>query len=340
MENQVKKSSNSNQAIVEVLGVSVKAIRIDRKQMSQSVFRQIINEPIIDEETAEFKGQPWCTVNYFFEDCVKGTHYHVVWLKGDELRRECVWNPNRRQGDAIDRAQRTELRIREHLKGIGRLYPAAVLLKDNTIPQLIDHPGHVGYKTDDEGLFYYKPQETQDRKKHYANNTFFDAYAEVDRLVYEIWNFQSHINQSSKKWVDEESGKTYTSIPYDYEIIKELEDAYRREHDHFAPSELTQQWKMQNIKPGWHKETDAEFLDRMSLEREELMNNLEGAAETLAGKLNYDSNVLKYPASIHHAIVENVIELREVIKRIKSLKDAYENWYAQVLELDQYFIAV
>jgi hypothetical protein len=82
----------AKEATITTATVEVKSLTITGKQVTLSVFRQLLNEPLVDEETAELRGVPWGTVNYFWGDC-KPDHLHVVWQKGDELRRACVYKP-------------------------------------------------------------------------------------------------------------------------------------------------------------------------------------------------------------------------------------------------------
>ena len=51
-------------AVLKTLKVEVKSLTISGKQMTLAVFRQLIEEPLINVETGELKGVPWGTVNY------------------------------------------------------------------------------------------------------------------------------------------------------------------------------------------------------------------------------------------------------------------------------------
>jgi hypothetical protein len=77
-------------AKVKTVAVEVKALTISGKQVTLAVFRQLLKEPLIDLETAELNGIPWGKVNYFWADD-PATHLHIVWQKGEELRRDCVY---------------------------------------------------------------------------------------------------------------------------------------------------------------------------------------------------------------------------------------------------------
>lgn len=81
---------SASEAAITTVSVEVRAIRIGTKQMTQSVFKQLREERLIDRETLELRGTPWGWVNYH-HDCgdLYSGHLHVVWQSGSELR-SCV----------------------------------------------------------------------------------------------------------------------------------------------------------------------------------------------------------------------------------------------------------
>jgi len=109
--NQMTKTITAHEATVKTATVDVKALTISGRQVTLSVFRQLKDEPILDEDTVMFRGVPWGMVNYFWGDCAKASeHLHIVWQKGDELRRGCVfpnpgyasgWNSRKQRVDRV-----------------------------------------------------------------------------------------------------------------------------------------------------------------------------------------------------------------------------------------------
>ncbi len=87
---------------VSTAAVEVKTIQVSRKQMTLSMFRQLIDERLIGDGQA-FRGNPWGCVNYHHEcgyrtwhqdwcdDFRHGRHLHVVWQKGSDLRKATVY---------------------------------------------------------------------------------------------------------------------------------------------------------------------------------------------------------------------------------------------------------
>ncbi len=107
------KSITITDASIKQVSIEVKVIKIDNKQMTLAVFRQLPEERLIDHLTGKLRGIPWGRVNYHVEcsDAVpvltyghevidkvfqeKGRkhvdpHLHIVWQKGNELRRSIV----------------------------------------------------------------------------------------------------------------------------------------------------------------------------------------------------------------------------------------------------------
>jgi hypothetical protein len=77
-------------AQITTAAVQVQSLTISNRQVTLAVFRQLLNEDLLDADTGAMLGTPWGRVNYYFGDCKEGSHLHVVWQKGDELRRACV----------------------------------------------------------------------------------------------------------------------------------------------------------------------------------------------------------------------------------------------------------
>ena len=79
------------EASLKTCSVEVKALVINKKQMTLSVFRQLPRKHII-EPGVGLRGEPWGLVNYFWDGCGggEGKHLHVVWQDGSQLCRSCV----------------------------------------------------------------------------------------------------------------------------------------------------------------------------------------------------------------------------------------------------------
>jgi len=85
-------SSHAHNATVRTASVEIKMVTVDNKKMPLNVFRQLLKEDAIDRQTGKLNGNAWGFVNYFWNDCGGGSskHLHVIWQKGNELRRDCV----------------------------------------------------------------------------------------------------------------------------------------------------------------------------------------------------------------------------------------------------------
>lgn len=80
-------------AQITTAAVEVKTLTISGKQVTLSVFRQLIHEDLVSEDGA-LNGLPWGHVNYHPWKCEGASHLHVVWQKGEELRRAAPTPPN------------------------------------------------------------------------------------------------------------------------------------------------------------------------------------------------------------------------------------------------------
>jgi hypothetical protein len=75
---------------VSTAKVEIQRLSLGGKEITIAVFRQFIEEPLIAED-GSLNGVPWGVVNYHPDKCSNaGPHWHVVWQKGEELRRSQV----------------------------------------------------------------------------------------------------------------------------------------------------------------------------------------------------------------------------------------------------------
>jgi hypothetical protein len=117
-------------ATVKTATVGVRSLVISGKQVTLAVFRQLQEEPLLDEDTLQLRGLPWGTVNYHWKDCcLAGEHLWVVWQTGAELRRASVargWVPPRQAG------------CRRLIKALGGL--RALVASLDSRPSAVDTP--------------------------------------------------------------------------------------------------------------------------------------------------------------------------------------------------------
>jgi len=80
---------NARNATLKTVSAELKALTVEGKQVTLSVFRQLIRADVLNRATGELRGVPWGTVNYFWGEC-SPDHLHVVWQDGENLRRDCL----------------------------------------------------------------------------------------------------------------------------------------------------------------------------------------------------------------------------------------------------------
>lgn len=127
-------------ATIKTAAVEVKALTISGKQVTLAVFRQLIEEALLDPDTGEYAGVPWGTVNYHWAECRDtGTHHHVVWQKGEELRRATVL----RSWPGGYAAGQTTRRLQGLISEAEPWWFAAAILdgRDDRLRPVADQPG-------------------------------------------------------------------------------------------------------------------------------------------------------------------------------------------------------
>ena len=100
----MKKQVSVDEVSLSVVGVSIKAVQIGKKQMTLSVFRQLEHEAVWDPETFKSRGVVWGRVNYFWPDDSDHSYFgfagvfqsqyepvHIVWQAGSALRRSFLY---------------------------------------------------------------------------------------------------------------------------------------------------------------------------------------------------------------------------------------------------------
>jgi len=82
----------AHEATIKTASVEIRALTVSGRQVTLSVFRQLQEEQVVDQESLTLKGPVWGKVNYFWGDDARRTDdpLHVVWQKGDELRRALI----------------------------------------------------------------------------------------------------------------------------------------------------------------------------------------------------------------------------------------------------------
>lgn len=84
------KQLTTQNATITTAAVEVKTLTISGKQVTLAVFRQLREEALIADDGA-LNGVPWGHVNYHPDRCGdQADHWHIVWQKGDQLRRSLV----------------------------------------------------------------------------------------------------------------------------------------------------------------------------------------------------------------------------------------------------------
>lgn len=74
-------------AKVEERQVSVKVLTVGTKQVTQAMYKQLVEEDVIDDDTGELRGAIWGWVNLHDKDCDEESHRHAIWEDNGQLKR-------------------------------------------------------------------------------------------------------------------------------------------------------------------------------------------------------------------------------------------------------------
>jgi hypothetical protein len=88
---EMGKVINIQDAKIRTVSIGIQSLTINDKQVTLAVFRQLYEEALISDD-GTLNGLPWGIVNYHPDKCADhgSPHMHVVWQKGDELRRSRI----------------------------------------------------------------------------------------------------------------------------------------------------------------------------------------------------------------------------------------------------------
>jgi hypothetical protein len=90
MADTTTKPITTDDVAIETCSVELRVVRVGKKQMTLSVFRQIREEDCFDDEF-RVVGRPWGIVNYCKCHSGHGEHHHVLWEQDGELRKCIVY---------------------------------------------------------------------------------------------------------------------------------------------------------------------------------------------------------------------------------------------------------
>lgn len=75
-------------AIVHTTSIDVKIMRLDKRQLTMAVFRQLPEKAIVGDSTnPSLLGVPWGRVAYLWDKSPKWADYYLVWQEGNQLYR-------------------------------------------------------------------------------------------------------------------------------------------------------------------------------------------------------------------------------------------------------------
>lgn len=80
-------------ASVQERQVTIRILTIGTKQITQTLFRQLLEENVIDEQTGFLKGDVWGWVNLHGDCNERIPHFHIIWEDEGQLKRSKSYYP-------------------------------------------------------------------------------------------------------------------------------------------------------------------------------------------------------------------------------------------------------
>lgn len=162
-----------DEATVEERQVTIQVLTLGKKQVTQALYRQLLEQDLINPYTGLLKGTPWGWVNLHIDCDEKQNHLHVVWEDGGHLKRSCVY--------MSFRASPHYQRIRRNMRTLTSVYAVLAALEERR-------------------LSHY------DHENLYMNVNGYEYSVSLSDEVRKLWDLPKEVVAAKKLLVDAESG--------------------------------------------------------------------------------------------------------------------------------------
>ena len=115
-----------NEASVQERQVTVQVLTVGTKQVTQALYRQLVEQDILNPFTGLLKGDPWGWVNLHIDCDERREHLHVVWEDKGQLKRARVYK-------SFETSQHYNA-LSHDLKFLTKLYACTVALENKSLP--------------------------------------------------------------------------------------------------------------------------------------------------------------------------------------------------------------
>ena len=192
-------------AQIKTAAVEVKTLTISGKQVTLAVFRQLMEECLVDDETNALNGVPWGMVNYHPDkSCDWRTHLHVVWQKGADLRRSTVYAPEHARLASPDVAYDAVIQLlaygvtrnRSHPDGITAVAGSAY----RSLSAIHDQPRRVELVLDSGSVMVELSAPEAERFYRGYGSGFVPTAFDQEELAFAISEVNDHLQAYSALW--------------------------------------------------------------------------------------------------------------------------------------------
>jgi len=218
-----------NRASVSTLKVDVKVMRVGKKQVTMSMFRQIEEKPIFHFD-GTLAAEPWGWVNYTWKESPKDTLFYVVYEEGGSIFRTPILGNGEQQ-----------------YRGVEAMFPDynSLVIPINRIKDDLSygHSAYFHYQQVEEAYHDFSWLETEFKKiptekdeefiwEHYFDP---DLYRTVFEKIIDKWCSVAEWDYDSPIKVENLNKDSYAIL--DEEMSKAVEDIKRKWDDFFNANE-------------------------------------------------------------------------------------------------------
>jgi hypothetical protein len=80
-----------DEATVQERQVTVKVLTIGTKQVTQALYKQMVEENVMEDKTSNLRGPVWGWVNIHADCEPREKHLHAIWEDNGQLKKTCVY---------------------------------------------------------------------------------------------------------------------------------------------------------------------------------------------------------------------------------------------------------
>lgn len=365
MMSKTQRLYQTDELTVETLNVTITMLRIGKRQLTLSIYRQFDCESIIDEMTGELRGEPLSRINYFWGECASGDHYHILWQRGDKLFRDCVYDlSDYPSGGIYSRSAYGLRKLDAQIQIAQRQLTARIALG---VALAIAQVGKWWYRSDTDDVLWFPMSEddwrtvnfginTRDQDQHEWTGTSWHLEAEQEainqqrlelarlRKLLDQFNHdyirKSYFAGRDRQWRHRQTGELRERQPEDQEAIEaHVRHVCGKASLYHLPHAAQLEVRNQHPDTNYELETDAQYKARIEQRRFEDRKAMHQQAQALAQALGLDADAWHDTKDVAAEILSHEMKIADLKQLRQNLNDKFHASFTVIKNLEHHFIA-